>query len=430
MSVQPLETPEYRRLVGDVLHRRDAGSFYRLGIALFGVNQWGAAGACIAQTVARAGRSAATMRDLGWTLHEGGRSVEGREWLERADGVQPHSADILMMLSQVVAALGEDETALDYALRAARLGSSAGVNRVALAFAFFFNGRWADGWREYEGRFDYKLPDFLKRPYPMWDGSSVGTLHIEAEQGLGDALFGLRWVMPAAERCERLVLSVQKELVGLLTGFPAKVEVRALPDFGGGVDAWLPVMSLPHVLGLGEPFETEVPGVGEQFLWRDPGGKPLKVGICWAGSPEHAYAHHRDCPMAYFLRLGEVPGVELHSLQVGPGAVQLDELLARGVVHDSAAGITNMADTARVIGGLDLVITVDTAVAHLAGLLGCPTWLLLNQRGLDFRWGRGDADDGWTDWYPTIDMFRRRLDEDWPSLMNEVRDALARRASR
>ncbi len=117
------------------------------------------------------------------------------------------------------------------------------------------------------------------------------------------------------------------------------------------------------------------------------------------------------------LRLAEVPGIELHSLQVGAGVSQLGDLGCYGLIRDRAPELTNFLDTARVLSELDLLITVDTAVAHLAGAMGMPAWMLVNQRGTDFRWGRrGDR----TGWYPSIRLFRREMDEEWGVVIRRV----------
>lgn len=147
-----------------------------------------------------------------------------------------------------------------------------------------------------------------------------------------------------------------------------------------------------------------------------------KVGIVWRGSPTHEQAPHRDCPLLYWLPLTEVPGVELHSLQIGEGAAQeIGDAGAYGLLIDRSGEMSNFLDTAKIIEGLDLVIAVDTAVAHLAGALGKPVWMLVNTRGRDFRWGyEGET----TGWYASMKIFRRSLDEDWAAVMRLVGGAL------
>lgn len=146
------------------------------------------------------------------------------------------------------------------------------------------------------------------------------------------------------------------------------------------------------------------------------------VGIAWAGSLEHKQAHHRDAPLAYWLRLAEIPGIELHSLQVGPAQNQMSEVAAFGLINDRSPEITNFLDTAKIVAEMDLVVCVDTAVAHLAGAMGVPCWMLVNTQGSDFRWGRGDT----TPWYPSLKLFWRSLDEGWQDVMVRVDEELRR----
>lgn len=148
----------------------------------------------------------------------------------------------------------------------------------------------------------------------------------------------------------------------------------------------------------------------------------MNVGIVWSGNRVHEQAHHRDIPLVHFLRLAEIPGVRLHSLQVGEQVEELREIGAYGLVRDRSPEITNFADTARIVAEMDLIVTVDTAVVHLAGAMGKRTWLLLNMRGMDWRWG--SCGNAVSLWYPSVKCFLRRLDEDWAAVMSLVDTAL------
>lgn len=148
----------------------------------------------------------------------------------------------------------------------------------------------------------------------------------------------------------------------------------------------------------------------------------MKVGICWGGNQAHSNGHHRDISLPYWMPLAEVPGVRLHSLQVGSQQSQIAELAAFGIIEDRSPEILSFLDTARIIQGLDLVISVDTSVAHLAGALGAPTWLLLNQMGRDYRHGSsGEV----SRWYASQTIYRRTLEElSWEPLMRRVKEKL------
>jgi hypothetical protein len=404
----------------------DQDAWYRLGLALHHERRWGAAAGCFA----RAGGSVEALTNYGWNMHLSGRTEEALVALSAAHFSSPTEATPHVLLSQALGALGGDGASVEHARAGAKLAPESPIAHMVLAFALMLSGEWAEGWREYEWRFAYKLPQFRSRPYALWRGEQVDRLFVEVEQGAGDAIFAARWLKAARERCGELLLHVQPELYGLFAaafGETAGMRIlplpRPLPD---GVDAWCPMLSLPVALGASEPFDERTFGVsricvGRDFS-RDLAG--FNIGICWQGSPEHENAHHRDCPLAYWLRLTEHPGVRVHSLQYR-GTEMLAQLGAVGLIEDRAPEITNFLDAARVIEGLELVVTVDTATAHLAGAMGIPTWLLLNQRGQDFRWGRGET----TGWYPSMRIWRRGLDEDWGALMARVDAALVELAA-
>lgn len=411
----------YQHLVTAVTARGGAEDWYVLGCLLHDQRKWGAAAGCFARAVERGGDYRA-LCNLGWNLHLSGRSAEGADKLLAALKLAPREPTPNALLSQVFATLGHDLGAVRYGRVAVEHGPDEPINHMALSFALMAAGRWEEGWREYESRFAYKIPEFLTRPFPLWRGERVEHLFLEAEQGLGDTLMGLRWLPGVLDRVDRVTLYLQREVYALapyVAGYdPERVLCLPLPQPFPVADMWSPLLSVPVALGLGGPQPAEryieLPRVAAHE-------GPRRIGIVWAGSPTHEQAHHRDCPLIYWLRLAEVPGVELHSLQVGDASKQIGDVAAYGLVIDRAPEMTNMLDTARVIAGLDLVVTVDTAVAHLAGAMGVPTWMLVNQRGRDFRWGYdGEA----TDWYPSMRMFRRALDEDWGVVMDRVAGAL------
>ncbi len=322
----------------------------------------------------------------------------------------PEDGLVETLLGQVYLVLGEDRVALRHARRGVLLAPDSAIAHVSLAFALFFGEEWDGGWREYEWRFQYRAEQYPVRPQPLWRGEVVDRLWVEAEQGLGDTIFGLRWLGAAAERVGRVSFFVQPELYSWVRGRVENlaIDVLPLPRPVPAADAWCPLLSLPAAMGVGGP---RMVGIYPPLAT----GPYRKVGICWRGNPTHEQAHRRDVPLPYWLPLTENPAIELQSLQVG-GTAELAELGAMPLVWDRAPEITNFSDTAGVLGELDLLLTVDTAVAHLAGSLGVPTWLLVNQRGQDFRWGRGED----TPWYPSVRLIRRGWDEDWSAVMRRV----------
>jgi hypothetical protein len=397
-----------------------ADEWYRMGLALHGERRWGAAAGCFARV---GGGDHLALTNLGWNRHLAGRTEEAAGVLAEAAAKGPRDGVAAALLGQCWLTLGGDELALSWAREAVVEAPESAIAHVALGFALFFNGDWAAGFREFEWRYQYRPEMYPPRPQALWRGEVVDRLWVEAEQGFGDTIFCLRWLAEARERVGSLMLFVQPELYSWIrewneirsSGGIRGIEIMPLPRPVPVADAWCPMMSLPAALGVGDPPPWPIRYQGVKFI-PDVPTLPLKrIGICWRGNPAHEQAHHRDLPLAYWLPLLENGEVEWHSVQQG-GTGELAPLGVLPLLNDRAPEITNFADSARILGELDLLITVDTALAHLAGALGKPVWLILNQRGQDWRWGRGET----TGWYPSIRLMRRSLDEDWAAVMARV----------
>lgn len=418
---------DYQAVLTSVISRGLASDYYMLGCILAEQKRWGAAAGCFAQVVAREPENASALANYGWNLHLSGRTVDGGMALRESLAILDEGTANALM-SQIMLTLGDADEALYRAQKGVELQTNA-LNQMALAFAQAGVGDWRKAWETYESRFAYKIPEFLSRPYRIWRGEDCDHLYLEGEQGGGDGIMALRWVAIAAERVRRITLLIHGPLYSLADsiGLPSNVTVKPLPQAQPEADAWCPLLSLPVALDMPAPwFPGEyVPGLGTQV------GVDLRylhIGIAWAGSPEHEQSHHRDCALPYLLRLTEVPGVKLHSLQVGPRAQDLSDAGAYGLILDRSAEITNYLDTAKVMSGLDMVISVDTSVAHLAGAMGQPVWMLMNERGKDFRWPlTGDT----TPWYgETFRFFRRSLSEQWTDVVARVDAELRNRVAR
>ena len=270
----------------------------------------------------------------------------------------------------------------------------------------------AEAWDLYEARL--KLPGVQALPPArQWNGGPLDgrTLLIHAEQGLGDTLQFVRYVPLAAARGGRVVLAVQPSLVRLLKGTPGAAEVvpagAALPAF----DVFVPLLSLPRLFGT--KLESVPPPLpyGVPLAPGRAGG--LRVGLVWAGGGVFADDRHRSMPAMAMDGLAGVPGVQFVSLQLGAAVLPVG-------AEDGMAGVEDFAGTATQVAGLDLVIAVDTAVAHLAATMGLPVWMLSRHRGC-WRWGHGQAD---TPWYPGLRLFRQSRPGDWDGVVQEVRAAL------
>jgi tetratricopeptide (TPR) repeat protein len=355
------------------------------------------------------------------------------EAYRKAISIDPGSFKAFTNLGVALSSLGKAEAAIEASGRAVALRPLDAEVHYNHAMLLLLAGDLKEGFREFEWRLSHPSPGFRPRSFdvPRWQGEHRRgrTLLIHAEQGLGDSLQFVRFVASAAATGGPVVLQVQTPLVELLRdSLDATVVCRdePVPAF----DLHVPLMSLPHALGTTiETIPAKVPylkaapaKVGE---WRErlANYAGLKVGVVWAGSPGHRHDRMRSVPAEMVLPRLLMPGVQLFSLQKEPRAA--DRLVFEqlgGRVVDLAPSLESFADTAAAVSAMDLVISVDTAVAHLAGALGKPTWILLPHI-LDWRWQYERVD---TPWYPTARLLRQPRSGDWASVLGRLPQELQR----
>lgn len=283
------------------------------------------------------------------------------------------------------------------------------------------------GFTEYESR--WQKEDNPARPFsqPLWDGSSLEgkTILLHGEQGLGDQIQFIRYVPLVAQYQGRIVVECSPPLVRLFTSVAGIYQLIArgedLPTF----DVHAPLMSLPRILGTTlETVPAQIPYLyptaSISLRLETPPSTSLKVGIVWAGSPFFKGNYKRFCPLSYFLNLLNVPNIAFYSLQKEPQVEELTKLSPPLPIQDLGTQMNDFADTAFVLQQLDLVISVDTAVAHLAGALGKPVWLVLSFSP-DWRWMLKRED---SPWYPTMRLFRQSQFGDWQGVFEQVEQAL------
>jgi len=285
-------------------------------------------------------------------------------------------------------------------------------------------GFFREGFAGYEWR--YHLPHAIgllpQNDVPAWDGSELNGegLFVYVEQGYGDSIMFARFLPLAAARGARIVLGVSAPLVRLFHGFPGVERLVTNWQEAAPYQHHAPISSLPLLLGVDSPdaipnapYLRAEPEAVARFKTMIGGGAPA-VGLVWTGRPENPNDQKRSLPAALLSTLA-ASGVRLFSLQkdaIPPSGLRCVDL---------APELDDFAETAAAIEALDLVITVDTAIAHLAGALGKPVWILL-PFAPDWRW-RLDRPD--SDWYPSARLFRQPRPGDWDSVMNEVADQLA-----
>ena len=381
--------------------------------------------------------SAETTNNLGNALQGLGRSGEALGVHRRALALNPGSAEVLGNLANSLQTCGDSAGALVFYARALAVRPDYPDARLNRAFTLLLEGRYAEGWAEYEHRWHRIGPTGPMRDFPdrLWTGERGGgrTLLLHCEQGLGDTIQFARYVPMAVERGWTVVFEAPPPLVGLFGPMPGVTLVAggdALPPF----DAQCPLMSLPRAFATTvETIPAPMPafGVGPDDLdrWRarlsgEPSqGAPLRVGLVWAGNPSHKNDHNRSIPLARLATWLRVPGVRFYALQkeVRPTDAPVLEGLGDRLTP-LGPDLKGWTDTAAAVAALDLVISVDTSVAHLAGALGRPVWLLL-PFAPDWRWFR-DRDD--SPWYPSMRLFRQPAPGDWDAVLTRVVEELAR----
>ncbi len=299
-----------------------------------------------------------------------------------------------------------------------------------LGLLLLSQGRFPEGFREYEWRWQTSSFTPFRCLQPRWKGRTFnGTLLVHTEQGAGDTLQFCRYLPLIRQRCKRLIFVCPERMASMFTA-PHWADEVLLPGTlaEASFDAYLPLMSAPFVLGTelesipaDMPYLTPEPRSVELGTSHVSSAK-LKVGLVWGGSPTHANDQYRSCPLKQWESVLNVPGVAFYSLQNEPQRAQLHELDERTMarIRDLNDLQKDFSETAAILKQLDLLITVDTAILHLAGGLALPAWGLLSGVA-DWRWLR---DRESSPWYPTLQLFRQETLGDWPGLMNRVAAAL------
>ena len=294
------------------------------------------------------------------------------------------------------------------------------------------HGDFENGWRDYEWRLK-DVGSFKVRPMtiPQWDGSDLTgrRLLIHSEQGLGDTIQFIRFAPILAERGGRVIFLCHSELGRLLANFPGVEKLVTRMEDLPEADVHCPMLSLPHAMKIGGHIPAAAPYISAEKELTDKWASRLprsglRVGIVWAGRPDHRNDRNRSIHLRQLLPLFGVPGVRFFSLQKGKASEQI--AAAGGVeLMDWTAELNDFAETAALIASLDLVIAVDTAVAHLAGAMGKPVWILLPNVP-DWRWMLERQD---SPWYPTARLFRQSRRGDWESVIGRVGEALKKLAT-
>jgi tetratricopeptide (TPR) repeat protein len=383
-------------------------------------------------------RNAGICSNTGAILNELGRYQEALPWLEKASGLRPGDVEILNNLADTQVQLGAFSEARATYARITAIDPNDANAALGVAHLDLLHGNFEAGWTGREAR--WKVPGlpivYPSHSQPMWLGQqniAGKTILVYADEGMGDAIQLARYVPMIAALGATVILVVHPALRPLLAGVAGVSQCLSSnsakwPKF----DLFCPMLSLPLALGTRlETIPAEIPYLPQPAAaavqtWEQklPARDRLRVGLVWSGNPSHSKDAKRSIPLRLFQRLLNVDATFV-SLQKELRADDKAFLEKTGVV-DLTAGLKDFNDTAALLGALDLVITVDTSVAHLAGALGRPVWLLLPHVP-DYRWllGRDDSP-----WYPTMRLFRQSESREYDSVLDRVRTELVALAQR
>jgi Flp pilus assembly protein TadD len=402
----------------------------------------------------------AALNNLGLLLMARGRSADAVPEFRRATQSDPADTVSLLNLAGALRRAGDESGALEGFMQVLAISPGSLIARFHLANLLRSQGRLEEARPHYRlmlerqpgdgralwnlaaleglaGDLDAAFAGFAlhhrhsarwsEPDCPLWNGEALAGRRIllEADQGLGDTLMFVRFVAAVRDRGGRVILRAQTNLRDLLAdldgvGLWASSEQPAPP-----ADVWHRLVDLPAVLGAGwreaaAPSPYLAAPTRRSTVWSErlPPIDRKRIGVVWAGNPKHSNDHNRSLPLAVLLRaLAKVEGVELVSLQKGERSSEADG--TRLIRADRA--IDDFADTAAALTRLDLVISADTSVLHLAGAMGRPVWGLL-PFAPEWRWQLGRSD---SPWYPTLRLFRQPRPRDWAAVADEVAEALA-----
>jgi tetratricopeptide (TPR) repeat protein len=377
--------------------------------------------------------NADTSNNAGLALQSLRRNEEALSWFDRAFELRPSFVETLNNKAWSLVELRRLDEAFAVYHRAKAIDPSQVATDWNLALLHMLTGSFEAGWAGRETRWKVKgLPvTSLNVSKPTWLGDEPiagKTILLYTDEGLGDAIQFSRYVPMVAARGARVILLVEDAIYPLLSGLTgvlqcARKSAGTVPAF----DFHCPLSSLPLVFGTKvdtipvEKFYLPRPAAHRVQVWEDRLGPHhrLRVGLVWSGNPKHKNDRNRSIPLRTLFRILDV-GATFVSLQKEARHDDQASLLERSDIVDLSAHLADFADTAALVACLDLVITVDTSVAHLAGALGCPTWILLPYTP-DYRWLL-DRDD--SPWYPTARLYRQTETREYESVLDRVRAEL------
>jgi tetratricopeptide (TPR) repeat protein len=372
--------------------------------------------------------------NLGIVLMEQGRLDEAVAACKKAVELSPDIPETYYNLGTALHDSGRFDEAIKVYEHSIRLAPNSWQSHWNLALALLTIGDYPRGWKEFQWRLDAHFPE-RQLFRPRWNGESLEgkTILLRSDPGsFGDMLQFARYAKKVAERGGRVVLECLPELKRLLTNTPGVDRTFVAEQTPPHFDVQCMLMELPLIFGtdlnsIPNAVPYVIPDLQSVRSWGEKLGekKKLRVGLAWAGASRSMYkgTRGRSMGLAQLQPLANLPGVEFHNLQMGDAASEISPYTLPLIDHTKE--IADFADTAALVANLDLVITVDTAIAHLVGAMGKPVWVMLPFVG-DWRYLRDRFD---SPWYPTMRLFRTKTVGNWNPLVEEVSDELRKLAA-
>lgn len=401
------------------------------GSALLHLDRVAEAIDCFRQAVAAHPESATLMSNLSGALHRALSHEEALAWADRAVTTDPLLANAHQNRGSVLSDLGRLDEAEESLSRAVALVPVDSEARWALGWCRLLAGDWQSGLRLFESR--HERPgglDLRSFTRPLWRGDfelAGRTILLHADGGLGDTIMFCRYVPVVEALGARVILQVPPALKGLMASLASHAEILRMGERPPPYDCHCPLMSLPLAFqstpdSIPTPYRylaarSERVAAVEQRLGRK--GK-LRVGIAWSGNALHTDDRMRSMPLLSLVMYALPPNADYYCLQKGIGDADRTVLRATPAVNCLDDILQTFDDTAALIEHMDVVVSIDTSIAHLAGALGRPTWILLARRS-DWRWLLERSD---TPWYASVRLFRQRDWRDWSKPLQDVELAL------
>lgn len=419
------------------------------GVKLREAKQFAVAESVFRRCIAIDPKSDKAWSNLGLVLYDQRRHHEANDASLRSLELNPHSPQTINNMAIIASDLGRLDESLALFDKALELAPGEGKVLWNRTQTILTHGDWDRGLADYETRMVGLGPEYYQKiPIVMWDGEedlNDKILYVQFEQGLGDRILQSRyvyWVKQKYPRC-KILMNAGDKVNPLFWGFQQEGVATLLPEkipfpkadlairTGTLMKFWQaddhPNLVPPDPGIILRRSEPDAKFLASQFPM--PLLPALKVGICWAGNPIFALNYERSIPLELMLSLAELHNVALYSMQAGAGAKDVERIDAGGILQTergfgASLEKSGMHYAAAILLNLDLFITVDTAMAHLAGALGVPTWLLIAARPF-WLWGlTGDT----TPWYPSMTLFRQKWGEDWKPTIARVKHLLKQEA--